>query len=76
MNFLNILSYFSKLSSKIFLRINYSFKFFQNISLSIIETMQSIPWKQASRHQTNLSPTKATYAFPKDPRFKATKNNM
>ena len=38
--------------------------------------MQSIPWKQASRHQTNLSPTKATYAFPRDPRFKATKNNL
>lgn len=38
--------------------------------------MQSIPWKQTSRHQTNLSPAKATYAFPKDPRFKSSKQIM
>lgn len=32
--------------------------------------MLSIPWKEAIKHQTNLSLTKETYAFSKDKRFK------
>ena len=32
--------------------------------------MLSIPWKETRKHQTNLSASKATFAFPKDKRFK------
>ncbi len=32
--------------------------------------MQSMPWKEALKHQTNMSPSKSTFAFSKDTRFK------
>jgi hypothetical protein len=36
----------------------------------IILLMLSIPWKETRKHQTNLSASKATFAFSKDKRFK------
>lgn len=38
--------------------------------------MLSVPWKEARKHQSNQSPSKATYAFPKDKRFKSKENAL
>ena len=38
--------------------------------------MLSIPWKETRKHQSNQSPSKATYAFPKDKRFKSKENAL
>jgi hypothetical protein len=32
--------------------------------------MLSVPWKETRKHQTNVSLSKAAYAFTKDKRFK------
>lgn len=38
--------------------------------------MLSVPWKETRKHQSNQSASKATYAFPKDKRFKSKENTL